>query len=327
MLVKRYTDLVGPLLHYSGSVRLWFSPSKWLYLRETPDGLVLIGGVTNTLKIVDKSNALISWALRTDCEKFLALMMECKRGDGFFECEVSDLIAKLDVAKKEHTVILEEAGDTGHDSHSWVESFVKATLGDNELRRLEILSKFPTDERAANCVVAALAFFAEHNVRFISTEQRVYSKRLDVAGTMDGDILIDSCDNPACTCHQNTIMCGTPGAFKDARMVLDLKTSNGIWATYLAQAALYRSAKVEEFFPEGDPYLGQLILRLGKDNRQEFEPFFALGSALYTAHLNFFEHALALKQDVADAESLLREIRDKGREIERQRREEERRHR
>lgn len=315
MIVRKYNDLVGPLFHYDGTVRLWFSPSKWLYLRETPDGLQPIGGVTNTLKIVDKSNALIPWAIRKDVEKFLLLMSECIRPDMFYEVEVQDLLGKLDVARKEHTLILEEAGETGHDAHGWVESFAKATLKDDEMRRLEILSKFPEDERAANCVVAALAFFAEHNIRFITTEQRVYSRRLDVAGTMDGDVLIDSCGNPACSCNVGE-------SFKDARMVLDLKTSNGIWSTYLAQAALYRAAKVEEFFPE-DPYKGQLILRLGKDNRQEFEPFFAIGDKLYQAHLKFFEDALALKADVSDAESLLREIRDRGREIERKRREEE----
>jgi len=45
------------LIHwgYDPPVRLYFVPSKWLYLRETDAGLLVpIHGVTGTLKIVDK---------------------------------------------------------------------------------------------------------------------------------------------------------------------------------------------------------------------------------------------------------------------------------
>jgi hypothetical protein len=212
--------LSGPLFHYNNSVILRFSPKLWLYLLEANGLLTPIDGVTNTLKIVDKSAALIGWSTRLFLETAIRLSQQFRRGD-FVEAEWNDYVAMLAYSKDEHKRVLEAAGDTGHSAHAFVESLVKATMADDEARRLEILAKFPEDERAMNAAVAAVCFFADHNVRYISAEQRVFSLEWRVAGTMDGDILIDSCDREECPCQEYA-------PFINKRVCLDLKTSNQI---------------------------------------------------------------------------------------------------
>lgn len=307
--IKKYPDLSGPLMHYNGEVILRFSPKAWLYLMEKDGDLVPISGVTNTLKIVDKSAALIGWATRLFLEKAVALLQSNRRRDGFVEVDYDELVTILATAKDEHKNVLEKAGDTGHDAHAFVESLVKATMAEDELRRMEVLAKFPEDERATNAAVACLAFFADHNVRYVAAEQRVVSREWLVAGTMDGDVLIDSCDRADCPCQAFA-------PFKDKRVVLDLKTSNQVQATYFAQADFYWKAKVEEF-PE-TKFEGTVILRLGKDDASEFEPWFSFGDESHERHLQFFKRALDLKQSVEATEQEMRDVKEARKEKARQ---------
>lgn len=311
MKIHRWPDLSGPLYHYNNSVVLRFSPKSWLYVIEDKNGsLTPIDGVTSTLKIVDKSAALIGWSTRLFLTKAIELAQSHRRGD-FIEAEWEDFVAMLSYAKDEHKRVLDAAGDTGHSAHAFVESLVKATMAENEPRRLEVLAKFPEDERATNAAIAAVAFFADHNVRYIAAEQRVLSLEWLVAGTMDGDILIDSCDRAECPCQ-------AWAPFKDRRVVLDLKTSNQIVPTYFAQAAFYRKAKEEEF-PEVK-FEGTVILRLGKDDAQEFEPWFTFGDEYQARHLRFFKEALDLKHSVEQAEGEMRSVREAVRAKEKERR-------
>lgn len=303
--IKKYPDLSGPLYHYNGEVVLWFSKKYWLYLMAKDGDLVSISGVTNTLKIVDKSAALIGWATRLFMEKAVAMLQSCRRQDGFVEVDYDDLVSILMASKDEHKNVLEKAGDTGHDAHAFVESLVKATMADDESRRLEVLAKFPEDERASNAAVACLAFFADHNVRYLAAEQRVVSREWLVAGTMDGDVLIDSCDRIECPCQAFA-------PFKDKRVVLDLKTSNQVQVTYFPQADFYWKAKVEEF-PE-TKFDGVVILRLGKDDAAEFEPWFCFGDESHERHLTFFKRALDLKQSVEATEQEMRDVKEARKE-------------
>ena len=303
--IHRYPDLSGPLYHYNNTVTLRFSPKHWLYLLEGLDGsLTPIEGVTSTLKIVDKSEALIGWVKRLFMEKIVAMLQEHRRGN-FVEVEYADLVALLAYAKEEHKRVLEAAGDTGHSAHAFVESLVKATMAEDEQRRLEVLAKFPEDERATNAAVAAVCFFADHNVRYITAEQRVFSREWLVAGTMDGDILIDSCDRVECPCQEFA-------PFINRRVVLDLKTSNQIVPTYFAQVNFYRKAKQEEF-PEVK-FDGTVILRMGKDDAAEFEPWFTFGDDKQAQHLAFFKRCLDLKKSVASVTEEMRAVKEVRRE-------------
>jgi hypothetical protein len=300
--IKKYPDLSGPLYHYNGEVVLRFSKSLWTYFLERGDELIPIRGVTNTLKVIGgkKTDMLIGWAVKKDFEKFLTLIAECRRGN-FCECPWDEIAEFITVAKREHKQLLDTAGDIGHGAHEHLEAIAKSLIAHDDSRLGELLAKWPEDEKSANAAIAAVAFLADHNVRFIDAEQRVVSREWLVAGTMDGDALVDSCDRAECSCQKYA-------PFKDARMVLDYKTSNGVWTSMFGQMALYRKAKTEEF-PD-IRYDGSVLLRIGKDDASEFEAWFTFGDAEYREHLALFKTALDLKESLDLVEGWMDSIRD-----------------
>jgi hypothetical protein len=296
---------------------LRFSPSKWQYYIEAKDGtLSEIRGVTSSLKIIGgaKTDMLINWSVKKDFEKFLSLIAECRRGDGFVESpweEVEELVA---TARREHKNQLEIAGDIGHDAHSYLELIAKTLMAGNDSRLNEVLAKWPENEKSCNAAVAAVAFLADHNVRFLDSERRVLSREWLVCGTMDGDALIDQCERGAC----GECSCGRYPAFRDKRVVVDYKSSNGVYSSMFGQMALYRKAREEEAKAIGEPidYAGSVLLRVGKDEKSEFESFFTFGDEEYQQHLSLFKRALDLQESVTQVDGWMRGIRDSVREKE-----------
>ena len=160
LVIRRYPDLSGPLYHYNRACVLRFSEKEWLYLLETPDGLKPIDGTTSTLKIVDKSEALLGWACKTDFARLMVLLEAHRRGDGFIEALHSDVEKIVAEAKKAHREHLEDAGRVGKSAHSFVESLARAILKDDNSRLLEVLATgWPEDERACTCAVSASSSF------------------------------------------------------------------------------------------------------------------------------------------------------------------------
>lgn len=263
---------------YGESCVLRFDESCWTYFLVTPTGLEPQFGVTSVLKIIDKSEPLINWALKRAFEKFKRLY-DAACWDGII---LDDLIASAKKAPREH---LEDAGEVGHVAHAWIENYIHAVIADKEDRRLELLAKLPDDERAANAVVAALDFFDRHNVRWICTERKVYSRRHKVAGTLDGLALTDSCDDSACC----------PEFFRDSTAIIDHKTSNGLYGTYLMQTAIYQECLQEEC-PE-IKVARRFVNRLDKETAA-FESWHVAGDELFQQDLAGFLNALALYKSV-----------------------------
>src|SRR5271156_2947804 len=65
------------IFSYDPPVRLLFDQSIWTYFRVMPDGsLEPQFGVTVVLKIIDKSEALMRWAVKTALARTKALLIE-----------------------------------------------------------------------------------------------------------------------------------------------------------------------------------------------------------------------------------------------------------
>jgi hypothetical protein len=118
----------------------------------------------------------------------------------------------------------------------------------------------PMDERAVNCVKAALKWAKTHNVRWVATEKKVFSKEHNCSGTMDGMGLVDSCNDTTC--------CKV--FFRDRLSLIDWKSSNFLYAEFLFQTAAYQGFHMEEF-PE-TLIVDRWIIRMGKDDA-EFDPW------------------------------------------------------
>lgn len=304
LVIRKYNDLSAPYLFYGGTEKLRFSPSKWLWVREdVEDKLEELNGVTNVVKVVDKSAALMPWAVRKAMQKLRALAIEQHLGpDGciqMFEAELDKIIAEAKLADKEE---LEQAGSTGSDAHGWIEQLIKAILSGNANRELEVLAKLPEDERASNACCGAVEWSVKHNVRYISTERKVYSREHRFAGTMDGLALIDSCEDKLCCPH----------AFTDRLSIVDWKTSNYLYTTYLLQASgAYRHAFMEEF---PDQKVEDVwILRLDKETG-DFDPWHVEGEEAAKQDWEGFLNALNLVRSLKSIDARIGIVREARRE-------------
>lgn len=246
----------GPYDFYSGSVRLWFDSESHTYLREERfDGeikLVPQRGVTTILKIIDKSEYLVPWAAKRTAEKMAAIMPTVDDGLDVYTKSIHlvDFLNLCDQAKKAPREILDDAGNVGTMAHEALEAAIKFAINTNK----GIVDKLVTtikDPRAQSCCAAALSWMRGHNVRWIFTERKVYSRDHEFAGTMDGLAMVDACsDSRCCVVH-----------FTDKISLIDWKSSNYLDVNYLYQTAAYEHAYEEE---TKKPITDRWILRLGK---------------------------------------------------------------
>jgi hypothetical protein len=286
---------------YNHTVKLVFDQSVWTYYKVLADGsLEAKDGVTGVLKIIDKSEALMRWAVKTALARTKKLLMD----GGYVYSDDAGVVKKLfesvldDIltqAKKADREDLEAAGEIGHQAHEWIENVIKSILCGDGDRRLELFAKLPTDERAANACIAAIAWMSEHNVRWISTERKVFSLQYGYAGTMDGLATVDSCSDRTCC----------PSEFRNRLSLIDWKTSNYLYITYLMQAACYQHAFQEEM---GEKVEDRWIIRLGKDDA-EFDPWHVEGEKDFCEDFHGFLCALALYKSVHSIEDRVSEFK------------------
>ncbi len=166
-----------------------------------------------------------------------------------------------------------------------------------------------TDERATNCVKAALLWMRSHNVKWLKTEEKIYSRKHDYAGTMDGLAYVDSCTDPACCSEKYT----------HRLCLIDWKSSNQLKTEYCFQTAAYQQALQEE---HDSPIESRWVLRLGKSEEEagKFEPWF-LSNADFVTDLDAFLACLTLTRLVDSVEERMKSQKSTIRAVKKEQRE------
>lgn len=211
---------------YNNEITLTFDPLKHLYLANGKRA----HGVTSCLNVVAKP-AILFWGVNMACE---SMARNIQPGVAYDEIQIKTF---LDEAKKAHTVKKEKAADKGTFTHSWVDEFIK-----------DKAPAMPINEELRKSVEAFLSWRNAHDVEFLHSEVKVYSKKYNYAGTCDfiarvnGELIIG-----------------------------DLKTSSGIYNEMGYQVAAYQQARQEEY-PE-ENYKSRIIVRAGKDGSLEIRKF------------------------------------------------------
>lgn len=141
--------------------------------------------------------------------------------------------ATLHNAKNAHMRRKQEAASIGTLVHAWIEDYIK---GKNPA--------LPTIPKVRNGVDAFRKWVGENNVKFKLSEQKVYSKKYKVAGTLDWTAEVNGVE--------------TLG---------DIKTSNFFNPEMFWQTSAYQHARQEEF--PNEKYDQQIIVRCGKDGELE----------------------------------------------------------
>lgn len=239
--INKFAGVSESYWFFNHSVEIKFDKVEHKYFRVGELGeLILLLNVSTVSKIIDRSPALISWAAKVTAEKMLRIIPTVPQdGDGLvvppmpFE-EFSKLVMQ---AKTAHSDKLEDAGDVGKMAHDWLEQYIKALMADDQATIQGMMAQMCRDERATNCVIAALDWMKTHKVRWLSTERKVYSKIHDCCGTLDGFAWTDSCNDPSCC----------PQQYKDHLSMIDWKSSNSLYVEFLFQTAAYLDFLLEEF--------------------------------------------------------------------------------
>lgn len=188
---------------YKGKVEIVFYPNSHQYKKGGKN----ICSVTSALGMVDKSQALIKWAVGLAENYLLDYLETGNRIDR----------KTIDLACQQHSIRKQEAADIGTLIHDWAEQYA---LGKNP--------DMPSDEKVLNGVLAFLKWVDENEIKFLETERIIYSVEHNYVGIMD--LVFTSGKENHEIVH-----------------VGDYKSSNGIYNTMLYQVAAYQAAYAEEF--------------------------------------------------------------------------------
>ncbi len=295
--MEKFSTLTESYWFYNKTVELRFNVSDHKYYRVMELGnLVEQLRVTNTVHIIDRSVALTPWAAKKCAEKIIRTI-PLSTTDPLMLATISlaEFTKLVMEAKNAHKEILVEAGDIGHLAHKCLEESIQHALDHDPEHIVRVLKNMPEDVKACACAVAAFDWMSRHNVRWIKTETKIYSKEYEYAGTLDGLAICDSCSDPSC--------CAKP--FKNHRSLIDWKSSNYLYIEYLFQTAAYQGAEVEEF---SIPIDDRWILRLGKNEEEagKFEPWY-LGPETYAEDFAGFLACLRLTKLVKSVDERMKE--------------------
>jgi hypothetical protein len=224
---------------YGGEVTVKFfdKPYHKFLVTDPVAGIVdkRLRGVTTYLGIKDKSTGLVPWATRA---AGLYLVDKIRAGQQITE---EDVIHAVNL----HRALKDEAAETGKVTHAWCQSFIEYKLG-----RSEVKPVLPESKPVLLGVNSFLEFVIQHNVEFVDTELIVYHREEQYIGFMDALATVNG-----------------------ALSVIDLKTSNGLYNTALAQMSAYAKAYEREH-RDSTPYVSQVenrwALRLAKESEAEY---------------------------------------------------------
>jgi hypothetical protein len=278
--IQKFGGLTESYWFYNHTIEIRYDPAQHCYLLPTKHGLEEIPGVSTVSHIVDKSHVLLPWAVKMMAQKIMAGIPSI---DGTVVMSLDSFEKFINECKTAHKERLTEAGEIGHVAHAWIETYIKSILAGDDAQTQLILDNTPEDMRAKSACIASLDWIVQHNVRFLSTERKIYSLKHKYAGTMDGLCLTDSCDNPNC--------CKTQ--YKDHLTVCDWKTSNYLYNEFLLQTAAYLKAYEEE---TGEVVTDRWIIRLSKDTA-EFDAWH-MGPETIEDDWKAFEAALVLTRSM-----------------------------
>jgi hypothetical protein len=200
---------------------------------HTPIGI--IPSVTGITGILDKSNALIPWAVNVTCDYIINNWNE---RDGILK-----LVSR---ARMESTRVKREAADIGTAVHDLVEVWIKKRLGEN----VEYDQSALQDANVKSAFSAFLKWAEQVRLDPILSERMVWSKEWEYAGTLD------------------LVGWMQPHPYSEPKLFLcDVKSSKGFYPQQMAtQLVAYEKALMER--PPaglGAPIFGLGVIRLDKE--------------------------------------------------------------
>jgi hypothetical protein len=239
-------------------------------------------GVTTFTHVIDKSQALLYWAANL-CKTHLITIIE--DGGKIRIKDIEEAVGKYRVRK-------EEAADLGTLVHGLAEEYIKAKLSN---KKEPHVNPAEYDDRVFRGYLAFLDWVKQHGVKFVASEEPIYSLKYDYVGTLDVIFTIAS-EN-----HKIVHI----GDFKTGKYKEIKKRIEGAWKTvgvtaypeHRFQVSGYQAAKEEE---TGKKYGSKWIMYFSKDdgNFTAFE----IPAEEHKDDFNSFLGCIAIKRRLDDLE-------------------------
>lgn len=217
---------------------------------------VRMTGVTTILAVIAKP-ALIQWAAN-EAVKYVKeqfdgsdrVVRPIKSGAIRYAYEISEgvLDSILEGAKSAHRKKKEDAGTKGTDVHAVIEIIIKTAMEYTEGKIGSVLN-IPTDVIANAQVRHFVDWALQNDVKFLASEERVFSRELFMGGTID-------------------FICEINGEV----WLGDIKTASGIYPEFFFQTAGYQKLLSDMALTDGGMKLnikGHIITCLKKDGTFE----------------------------------------------------------
>lgn len=150
---------------YNGKEIIRFDDEKHWFYDGRGSSIISVTGITG---VIDKSGALMGWAVNQMADYLLASEQK----------EITQGL--IDAAKKEYRRLKKEAADIGTQIHEWISEWIAGKKPD-----------MPDNERVVNGITAFLKFQKEHKAKWLESERIVYSKKHKYAGILDAIAEID----------------------------------------------------------------------------------------------------------------------------------------
>jgi hypothetical protein len=222
---------------YNGEVVLTFAEKSHRYkVSDSGEKAVHCPSVTTILNVLNKP-ALVEWGVKCACNYVEDNLKLLVAGNSF---SVEQIFKIVEQARTAHDRTRQEAADIGTSVHDWLSVYWKNGMSSGCWQPQNL----PEEQKAKNCVEAALNWFKEHSLTPVKIEDAQYSRKLKICGRPDFIGYID----------------GTLS-------VLDYKSTRSIYPEVALQMTAYGYMHEEEF---GENPSTRWALRLDKETG-EFE--------------------------------------------------------
>ena len=199
-----------------------------------------VASATKVLSVISKP-ALIPWALKQGSEWVERNLYADEKDKKIGAFKYTSRLGLAQIVKGIKSAYRGSSGsamETGTTAHEWIEDALKTFMSGEGSFGDDNLPDLPDDPDACNSIDAFKAWVGDNDIDFLSSEEKIYSRQDNYAGTLD------------CAAYVNGSLC-----------IIDWKTSKGIYPEYHLQNAAYAQAWEDI---HGKAVEQTLVLRLDK---------------------------------------------------------------
>jgi hypothetical protein len=194
--------------------------------------------VTGITKKLDKSGALIPWAVGLVCTEITA---KVEIGGAERQYSKDEVMAMVEEARRAPETAKVSGGTTGTFIHDFAEAFAKAKIAGTELPTLDHLNpEIEEQQKALNGINAFLDWNLENEVEYLEMEKMFYYNSFLAGDTKEGEELIEYFGYADLVARVNGRLA-----------MIDYKSSKGIYSEQKYQLRGYSHARDKEILAVG----------------------------------------------------------------------------